>query len=307
PQPATPTSPSNFCRRPLPTPKPRPESLPPPSRHTPQIQAPAPSRPAILTHTASLASIDAPSTLSSPSSTTSSNGSRRPLPTPQMRSRTLPPVPIRSGGLFCGGCKGSIVGRIVSAMGSRWHPGCFRCTICNELLEHVSSYEHEGKPYCHLDYHEAFAPKCFHCKTAIVDERFITLDDPALGKRTYHEQHFFCSECGDPFLAPSGTTARSGELNVSGDGDFEDDNVCFTVYKGYPYCEACHVRLRMPKCKSCKRSIRDGKRAVEALGGKWCWECFVCASCEKPFEDPAFFLRDNKPFCEPCFSLMVRN
>ncbi|KAI6116325.1 hypothetical protein F5141DRAFT_659579 [Pisolithus sp. B1] len=148
--------------------------------------------------------------------------------------RTLPPVPIRSGGLFCGGCKGSIVGRIVSAMGSRWHPGCFRCTICNELLEHVSSYEHEGKPYCHLDYHEAFAPKCFHCKTAIVDERFITLDDPALGKRTYHEQHFFCSECGDPFLAPSGTTARSGELNVSGDGDFEDDNVCFTVYKGYP-------------------------------------------------------------------------
>lgn len=221
--------------------------------------------------------------------------------------RTLPPVPIRSGGLFCGGCKGSIVGRIVSAMGSRWHPGCFRCTICNELLEHVSSYEHEGKPYCHLDYHEAFAPRCFHCKTAIIDERFITLDDSALGKRTYHEQHFFCAECGDPFLAPSGTTSRSGELNVSGDGDFEDDNVCFTVYKGYPYCEVCHVRLRMPKCKSCKRSIRDGKRAVEALGGKWCWECFVCASCEKPFEDPAFFLRDNKPFCEPCFSLMVRN
>lgn len=221
--------------------------------------------------------------------------------------RTLPPVPIRSGGLFCGGCKGSIVGRIVSAMGLRWHPGCFRCTVCNELLEHVSSYEHEGKPYCHLDYHEAFAPRCFHCKTAIIDERFITLDDSALGKRTYHEQHFFCSECGDPFLAPSGTTSRSGELNVSGDGDFEDDNVCFTVYKGYPYCEACHVRLRMPKCKSCKRSIRDGKRAVEALGGKWCWECFVCASCEKPFEDPAFFLRDNKPFCEPCFSLMVRN
>ncbi|KAI6040897.1 hypothetical protein EDC04DRAFT_2566444, partial [Pisolithus marmoratus] len=207
----------------------------------------------------------------------------------------------------CGGCKGSIVGRIVSAMGIRWHPGCFRCTICNELLEHVSSYEHEGKPYCHLDYHETFAPRCFHCKTAIIDERFITLDDPALGKRTYHEQHFFCSECGDPFLAPSGTTSRSGELSVSGDGDFEDDNVCFTVHKGYPYCEACHVRLRMPKCKSCKRSIRDGMRAVEALGGKWCWECFVCASCEKPFEDPAFFLRDDKPFCEPCFSLMLRN
>lgn len=63
-----------------------------------------------------------------------------------------------------------------------------------------------------------------------------------------------------------------GELALSGDGDFEG----FTVYKGHPYCEACHVRLRLPKCKKCKKSIRDHERAVEALGGKWCWTCFVC-------------------------------
>lgn len=71
-----------------------------------------------------------------------------------------------------------------------------------------------------------------------------------------------------------------GELSFSGDGTFsyddEDDNVGFTVYKGHPYCEACHVRLRLPKCKRCKRPIRDHTEAVEALGGKWCWECFRC-------------------------------
>ena len=48
-----------------------------------------------------------------------------------------------------------------------------------------------------------FAPKCYSCKTAIIEEQFISLDDPALGKRTYHTQHFFCAECGDPFLSPS--------------------------------------------------------------------------------------------------------
>jgi hypothetical protein len=52
-------------------------------------------------------------------------------------------------------------------MGSRWHPACFRCTVCNELLEHVSSYEHEGRPYCHLDYHEVRLPEveewCYNC------------------------------------------------------------------------------------------------------------------------------------------------
>lgn len=104
----------------------------------------------------------------------------------------------------------------------------------------------------------------------------------------------------------------------------------FTVYKGHPYCENCHVRLRMPKCKRCKKSIRDGMKAVEALGGKWCWECFVCTvrsmpsfgfqvysrsylylfvmqSCERPFNDPTFFQRGKQPFCERCFSIMIRN
>lgn len=123
-----------------------------------------------------------------------------------------------------------------------------------------------------------FAPRCFSCKTAIIEERFISLDDPALGKRTYHEQHFFCAECGDPFLAPSmNNSSRTGELSVQGDGEFESDDVGFTVYRGHPYCEACHVRLRLPKCKKCKKSIRDHEQAVEALGGKWCWGCFVCA------------------------------
>ncbi|EMD35535.1 hypothetical protein CERSUDRAFT_75110 [Gelatoporia subvermispora B] len=208
--------------------------------------------------------------------------------------------------LSCGGCGGQLVGRTVSAMGARWHPACFRCCVCMELLENLSGYEKDGRAYCHLDYHERFAPKCYHCQTTIVDERFITLDDDELGQRTYHEQHFFCAECGDPFLPPSAPAAPT-HRSFAGDGDFLDDDVGFTVYRGHPYCEACHVRLRLPKCKRCKRPIRDGARAVEALGGKWCWECFVCASCEQPFENPAFFEREGKPFCEHCFSIMIKN
>ena len=66
----------------------------------------------------------------------------------------------RGGGLSCGGCGGMIVGRVVSAMGTRWHPGCFRCCVCNELLENLSSYEKDGRSFCHLDYHEV-GPLCF--------------------------------------------------------------------------------------------------------------------------------------------------
>ncbi|KAI0918554.1 hypothetical protein AcV5_002512 [Taiwanofungus camphoratus] len=232
-------------------------------------------------------------------------------PRPKVGTSPLERLIRKGPGLACGGCGGAIVGRAVSAMGARWHPGCFRCCICDQLLENLSSYEEGGRAYCHLDYHERFAPKCYHCKTAIVDERFITLDDPELGKRTYHEQHFFCAECGDPFLTPSSPSrGPPGEQTFSGDGTFAggaEDDVGFTVYRGHPYCEACHVRLRLPKCKKCRKPIRDGKRAVEALGGKWCWECFVCASCERPFENPSFFQRDGKPFCEHCFSIMIKS
>ena len=97
------------------------------SRHT-QIQEPCPSHP-----------------------TPGRTGCKRGLP-------ALPgPSTARTNGLSCGGCNGFIIGRIVSAMGQRWHPNCFRCTICSELLEHVSSYERDGRPYCHLDYHEVRA------------------------------------------------------------------------------------------------------------------------------------------------------
>ena len=77
--------------------------------------------------------------------------------------RVFPPASSsrRGGGLACGGCGGPIVGRIVSAMGVRWHPGCFRCCDCDDLLEYVSSYERDGKPYCHFDYHEVCSPLFF--------------------------------------------------------------------------------------------------------------------------------------------------
>ena len=107
--------------------------------------------------------------------------------TPQHRARSVPAFATVGGntaatrnqrGLSCGGCGGSIMGRIVNAMGARWHPECFRCTTCDTLLEHVSSYEHDGKPYCHLDYHEVRKPRStfsfpnthnFLCRTLLPD------------------------------------------------------------------------------------------------------------------------------------------
>ncbi|KAG8868559.1 hypothetical protein FRC20_003165 [Serendipita sp. 405] len=222
------------------------------------------------------------------------------------KTRPLPPK-IKKKSARCGKCDKIIMGRIVSAMDARWHPECFRCTVCETFLEHVSSYEHDDRPYCHLDYHELFAPRCFHCKTPIMEEHFITIDDEGLGTRTYHEQHFFCAECGDPFLTPKQQRKTkqlpNGTLTVVD----QDDDIGFTVYKGHAYCEACHVRLRMPKCKRCNKSIRPGDQAIEALGGKWCWSCFTCNRCSQPFQDPQFYEHGNKPYCQNCYGIILVN
>jgi hypothetical protein len=61
---------------------------------------------------------------------------------------------ITGPGIFCARCDGVIIGRIVTAMDRRWHPECFQCSVCRTLLEHVSSYEHDGHAYCHMDYHD---------------------------------------------------------------------------------------------------------------------------------------------------------
>jgi paxillin len=188
-----------------------------------------------------------------------------------------------AGSIQCAECFQPIVGRIVNAMNRRFHPQCFACNECGDLLEHVSSYEWGGRAYCHLDYHDVrqfrieanrqkFAHHCFYCKTAIVDDRFITLNDPSLGERYYHELHFFCSECGDPFLDPSRSSAPGNKLLQQDD---EGETNPFVIHKGHPYCERCHMRLHKPKCKACKQPIPDF--AIDALGSKWHKDCFLCS------------------------------
>lgn len=97
----------------------------------------------------------------------------------------------------------------------------------------------------------------------------------ALGQRYYHELHFFCAECGDPFLEPSKSSAAGTEVLRSGAEPEEDQTKEFVIHGKYAFCEECHVKLHKPKCKGCRKPIRDV--AVAALGSKWHKECFRCS------------------------------
>lgn len=45
-----------------------------------------------------------------------------------------------------------------------WHPGCFVCSACDELLVDLVYFTHKGKLYCGRDLAELLKiPRCFAC------------------------------------------------------------------------------------------------------------------------------------------------
>lgn len=171
-------------------------------------------------------------------------------------------------GVRCDGCDDPVSGQTFKTNGKHWHPDCFKCQSCRQNLVHIAYYENQGLPYCALDYHELFSPRCDFCKTPI-EEHSIS----ALGK-TYHAGHFFCRECGTPFKE---------ESNI-----FEHD--------GHAYCEKDYYKQFGKTCKGCEELITD--TFLVALGGDWHKECFVCADCGGAFSSSTFLVKGGKPYCE---------
>ncbi|KAL7784694.1 hypothetical protein V8C43DRAFT_291934 [Trichoderma afarasin] len=223
---------------------------------------------------------------------------------PQPRGHWSPASgPIRPAGTVCNQCQRPIEGKFVALAGSpeRFHPHCFRCYTCNTRLEAMEiSPEPEAsraerverirrraageildeKPgmtmaedgderlrfYCHLDWHELFAPRCKHCTTPILGEHIV-----ALGAH-WHYGHFFCAECGDPF--------EHGMTHIEKDG--------------YAWCINCQTKRterRAPKCKMCKTAVIG--QYIKALGGEWHEHCFRCHECKGGFDDGQIFPKET--------------
>lgn len=136
--------------------------------------------------------------------------------------------------------------------------------------------------YCHLDWHEAFAPRCQHCKTPIIGEHIT-----ALGGKHYHYGHFFCCECGDPF--------NQGVPHVELDG--------------YAWCTGCvekRTLRRAPKCGLCRKNVVG--EVVQALGKEFHAGCFRCGDCGDAFVGGEIYLRDDVGVsCRECMERWAKN
>ncbi|MCL4127761.1 UNVERIFIED_CONTAM: hypothetical protein GTU68_039511, partial [Idotea baltica] len=181
----------------------------------------------------------------------------------------------------CGKCNEFIIGRVIKAMNSNWHPGCFTCDLCSKELADLGFIRNAGRALCHECNARVKAESlgkfmCHKCHAPIDGQPIRWRGD------TYHPYHFNCKSC-DVELTSDAREVRSRPGYT-------------TIEMNELYCLRCHDKMGIPICGACRRPIEE--RVVTALGKHWHVEHFVCAKCEKPFMGHRHYEKKGLAYCE---------
>ncbi|XP_044026444.1 prickle-like protein 2b isoform X1 [Siniperca chuatsi] len=193
------------------------------------------------------------------------------------------PFPVTMTGAICEQCGGQINGGDIAVFASRaghgvcWHPACFVCSMCNELLVDLIYFYQDGKIYCGRHHAERLKPRCTACDEIILADECTEAEG-----RHWHMKHFCCFEC---------ETVLGGQRYI--------------MKEGRPYCCSCFESLYAEYCDSCGEHIGIDQGQMTYDGQHWhaTEGCFCCARCKRSLLGRPFLPKQGQIFCSRSCSL----
>lgn len=154
---------------------------------------------------------------------------------------------------------------------SCWHPGCFTCCVCKELLVDLIYFFKDGKLYCGRHHAESLKPRCAACDEIIFADECTEAEG-----RAWHMRHFCCFECDRQL---------GGERYVMRDGR--------------PFCLHCFDATFAEYCDSCGDPIGVDQGQMSHEGQHWhaTESCFRCHACHIPLLGRPFLPRKGLIYC----------
>lgn len=193
------------------------------------------------------------------------------------------PFPVTMMGAICEQCGGQINGGDIAVFASRaghavcWHPACFVCSTCRELLVDLIYFHQDGKIYCGRHHAERLKPRCTACDEIIFADECTEAEG-----RHWHMKHFCCFEC---------ETVLGGQRYI--------------MKEGRPYCCSCFESLYAEYCDSCGDHIGIDQGQMTYDGQHWhaTEGCFCCARCKRSLLGRPFLPKQGQIFCSRSCSL----
>ncbi|KRF84140.1 prickle planar cell polarity protein 3 isoform X4 [Drosophila virilis] len=154
-----------------------------------------------------------------------------------------------------------------------WHPKCFTCSTCNELLVDLTYCVHDDKVYCERHYAEMLKPRCTGCDELIFSGEYTKAMD-----KDWHSGHFCCWQCDE---------SLTGQRYV-----IRDD---------HPYCIKCYENVFANTCEECNKIIGIDSKDLSYKDKHWHEACFLCFKCNLNLVDKQFGAKADKIYCGNCY------
>ncbi|XP_036918371.1 prickle planar cell polarity protein 3 isoform X1 [Sturnira hondurensis] len=199
--------------------------------------------------------------------------------------------PVTITGAICEECGKQIGGGDIAVFASRaglgvcWHPQCFVCSTCRELLVDLIYFYHAGKVYCGRHHAERLRPRCQACdETACTPPPQIIFSPECTEAegRHWHMGHFCCFEC---------------EASLGGQR--------YVMRQSRPHCCACYEARHAEYCDGCGEHIGLDQGQMTYEGQHWhaSDHCFCCSRCGRALLGRPFLPRRGLIFCSRACSL----